>query len=100
MNTNKILKISGTTLDKNQLEQHLQKIASGHNLVNKSSKETYPVPQMVENYKVIRWSIRFIKWTLKTRNKYSPSRRMVIRQFLYNRRNSKTNSKRIAIKKI
>lgn len=57
MNTNKILKISGTTLDKSQLEQHLQKIASGHNLVNKSNKETYPVPQMLENYKVIRRSI-------------------------------------------
>lgn len=53
MKTNKVLKINGTLVDKNQLENHLQKIASNHNLTNQSKKETYPVPQMVENFKVI-----------------------------------------------
>lgn len=50
---NKVLKINGTLLDKNQLENHLQKIASNHNLRNQSQKDTYPVPQMLENYKII-----------------------------------------------
>lgn len=50
---NKVLKINGTLLDKNQLEKHLEKIASSHNLSNKSQKDTYPVPQMLENYKTI-----------------------------------------------
>ena len=54
MKTNKILKIDGTLLDKKQLEKHLQKIASNHNLINKPSKETYPVPQLLENYRVIK----------------------------------------------
>lgn len=49
----KILKINGTLLDKRQLENHLQKIASNHNLSNQSQKDTYPVPQMLENYKTI-----------------------------------------------
>ena len=53
MKTNKILKIDGTTLDKTQLEKHLQKMASGHNLVSKSSKNTYPIPHMIESFKVI-----------------------------------------------
>lgn len=53
MKTNRILKINGTLVDKKQLENHLQKIASNHNLVNQSQKETYPVPQMVENFKII-----------------------------------------------
>lgn len=53
MKINKVLKINGTLLDKNQLENHLQKIASNHNLSNKSQKDTYPVPQMLENFKVI-----------------------------------------------
>ncbi len=53
MKTNKVLKINGTLLDKNQLENHLQKIASNHNLTNQSEKQTYPVPQMIENFKVI-----------------------------------------------
>lgn len=54
MKTNKILKIDGTILDKKQLEIHLQKIASNHNLVNKPSKETYPIPQLMENYETIK----------------------------------------------
>ena len=37
---NKVLKINGTLLDKNQLKNHLQKIASSHNLTNQSQKET------------------------------------------------------------
>lgn len=53
MKINKVLKINGTLLDKSQLENHLQKIASSHNLSNKSQKDTYPVPQMLENFKEI-----------------------------------------------
>ena len=53
MKKNKILKIDGTALDKKQLEQHLEKIASSHNLVGKSQKNTYPVPHLIESFKVI-----------------------------------------------
>ena len=54
MNTSKVLKINGAILDKNQLKNHLEKIASDHNLVNKSEKQTYPIPHMLENFKFIR----------------------------------------------
>ena len=53
MKKNRILKINGTMLDKNQLINHLQKIASSHNLTSKSEKDTYPVPHMLESYNVI-----------------------------------------------
>ena len=53
MRINKILKINGTPLDKSQLEKHLEKIATSHNLVGKSEKSTYPVPHMLESFKVI-----------------------------------------------
>ena len=53
MKKNKILKISGAMLDKTQLINHLQKIAANHNLMNKSQKDTYPVPHMLESFKVI-----------------------------------------------
>ena len=53
MKTNRVLKINGTLVDKNQLKNHLQKIASSHNLSNQSQKDTYPVPHMLENFKVI-----------------------------------------------
>ncbi len=54
MKINRILKIDGTLLDKKQLENHLQKIASNHNLASKSSKETYPIPQLLDNYETIK----------------------------------------------
>ena len=53
MKTDKILKINGVLTTPNQLEVHLQKIASNYNLTNKSNKNTYPIPHMLENFKVI-----------------------------------------------
>ena len=53
MKTKKILKINGTVIDRNQLENHLQKIASSHNITSKSQKDTYPVPHMLESFKMI-----------------------------------------------
>ena len=53
MKENKILKINGTMLEKAQLEKHLEKIASSHNITTKSQKNTYPVPHLIENFKTI-----------------------------------------------
>ena len=53
MKENQKLKITGTMLEKSQLEKHLEKIASSHNTTSKSQKETYPVPQLIENFKTI-----------------------------------------------
>ena len=65
MKINKVLKINGTLLDKNQLENHLQKIASIHNLSNKSQKDTYPVPHMLENFKTIEQVYQLLNEHLK-----------------------------------
>ena len=53
MKENQKLKITGTMLEKSQLEKHLEKIASSHNTISKSQKDTYPVPQLIENFKTI-----------------------------------------------
>ena len=53
MKENKILKINGTPLDKKQLESHLEKIATNHNLVEKKKKNTYPIPHLIESFKII-----------------------------------------------
>ena len=65
MKINKVLKINGTMLDKKQLENHLQKIASGHNLTNKSKKDTYPVPHMRESFNVIQETYNLLNEHLK-----------------------------------
>ena len=65
MKENKVLKIKGAILDKNQLKSHLEKTASSHNLTNKSNKYTYPVPQMLENFKVIQHVYMLLNQHLK-----------------------------------
>ncbi|MCI9017118.1 MAG: hypothetical protein HFJ53_08180 [Clostridia bacterium] len=49
----KILNIKGALLDKYQLDNYLQKIASDHILQEKSDKKTFPVIRMEENFKFI-----------------------------------------------
>ena len=61
----KVLKINGTLLDKSQLENHLQKVASNHNLTNQSKKDTYPVPHMLENFKIIEQVYKLLNEHLK-----------------------------------
>ena len=50
----KILNIEGAVLNIDELSSHLQKVASTHSAENKSSKETYPVPRLIENYEFIK----------------------------------------------
>ena len=65
------LHISGALLDKNQLERHLEKVAANHNIVAKSKKETYPVPQLLQNFEFITffkkiWLLRLFCFRNKT----------------------------------
>ena len=53
MKENKKLKITGTMLEKTQLQKHLEKIASSHSITTKSQKDTYPIPGLIENFKTI-----------------------------------------------
>ena len=44
------LDIEGVILDEEQLKRHLEKMAMQHILRIKSSKSTYPIPLVLENY--------------------------------------------------
>ena len=59
------LHISGALLDKNQLANYMEKLASSHNIKNHSSKDTYPIPilkrdydQILETYKLLNKHIK------------------------------------------
>ena len=47
------LKVKGTLLDYNQLEQYMEKIASDHVLQKTSAKETYPIPNLLDAFSYI-----------------------------------------------
>ena len=44
----------GVILTTKELEEYFEKIGVAHNLVEKSSKETYPIPRLLDNYYVIK----------------------------------------------
>ena len=50
----KNLKIEGAILNEKQLEEYLKKISLQHNIGKKSDKLTYPIPQLLENYNIIK----------------------------------------------
>ena len=42
----KILEIKETVLDKKSLEEYLSKIAADNIVINRSQKDTYPIPRL------------------------------------------------------
>ena len=65
MKENKKLKIVGTILEKVQLERHLEKIATSHNIISKSQKSTYPIPELTENFEKIEETYKLLNEHLK-----------------------------------
>lgn len=49
----KTLNRRAVSLDKEQLEKYLEKLASDQILQNSSNKETYPIPKVKENFEII-----------------------------------------------
>ncbi len=57
--------IKGIVLDKEQLKKYLENLASDHTLKAKSNKETYPVPEMEENFEYITKTYELLNSHLK-----------------------------------
>ena len=49
----KSISIKGAVLDKYQLEKYMEKLGTDHILKYNSSRLTYPIPRVKENFKVI-----------------------------------------------
>ncbi len=61
----KAIKPKGIVLEKKQLEEHLEKLASDHVLQNNSSKETYPIFSLEENFEFITKTYELLSSHLK-----------------------------------
>ncbi len=99
MKTTKILKIDGTLLDKEQLNRHLEKIASSHNLKNKSDKQTYPIPNMIENYKTIEKVYELLNEHLKLGISIHPAGEWLLDNFYIIEQTVKQIEKEMPLKK-
>ena len=61
----KILNIKGAVLDRYQLENYLEKVASDHVIQKNSEKNTYPIPRVKENFKFITKTYEILNEHLK-----------------------------------
>ena len=99
MKTNKILKIEGTMLDKQQLENHLEKLAASHNLTTKSQKETYPVPHLMENFQIIEEVYNLLNEHIKIGISIDPAGEWLLDNFYIIEETVKQIQKELTIKK-
>lgn len=79
MGEKRIMSTNGAILTTRELEEYLEKIAATHNLTTKSSKETYPIPRLIENYSVIKEVYEILNEHVKLRNINTSSRRVDFR---------------------
>ena len=63
MKSYKYLNLKGVTLDKEQLQNYMEKIAVNYEIDMKSDVETYPINRLMDNY-------NFIQITYNTLNEH------------------------------
>ena len=99
MNIKKVLNLSGTLLDKSQLEKHLEKIAASHNLQAKSKKETYPIPELLENFAFIKQVYNLLNEHLKFGISIHPAGEWLLDNFYIIEETVKQLEKELTLKK-
>ena len=99
MKKNRILNMSGAVLDKQQLENYLEKLAINHVLKNKSDKDTYPIPRLKENYQYIYMVYKLLNEHLKENIPIHPAGEWILDNFYIIEKTVKTIIKDLSQKK-
>ncbi len=95
----KVLNIKGALLDKYQLENYLEKIASDHLLKNRSDKSTYPIPRLEDNFKIITKTYELLNLHLKSGINIHPAGEWLLDNYYIIEEVVKTIQKELPLKK-
>lgn len=95
----KELHISGALLDKNQLANYMEKIASSHNVKNHSSGETYPIPALKQNFQKILETYKLLNKHIKLGMKIHSAGEWILDNFYIIEENVKSIEKELTYKK-
>lgn len=95
----KFLSIKGTLLDDNQLKKYIEKEASNHNLSKRSSKLTYPIFRLNENYRFIQKTYSLLKTHAKIGVEIHPAGEWLLDNFYIIEESVKTITKELNISK-
>ena len=99
MKEKKKLNIKGTVLDRYQLEQYLEKIASDHILTEKSAKDTYPIQRLKENFFVIKEIYKLLNEQIKQEIPIHPAGEWILDNLYVIEEIVKNISKELTLKK-
>ncbi len=95
----KKLNIRGTLLDRNQLASHIEKTASEHSIKSFSSKDTYPIPNLIEDYKFILETYNLLTRHLKLGIKIHSAGEWILDNFYVIEETVKVIQKELTLKK-
>ena len=93
------LNIEGAILDEEQLNNHLEKMAMQHTLKKQSNKNTYPIPQLLENYVKIRKVYQLLNEHIKLDISIHPAGEWILDNFYIIEESVKQIEKEMSIKK-
>lgn len=93
------LHISGALLDKNQLANYMEKVASSHNVKNSSSGDTYPIPLLKKNFEKILETYRLLNKHIKLGIKIHSAGEWLLDNFYIIEENVKAIEKELTYKK-
>ena len=99
MENSKIIDISGAVLNSRELEKYLEKMANTQNLKRKSSKQTYPIPRLKENYKAIKQVYNLLNEHVKQKITISPAGEWLLDNFYVIEETVKQIEKDLTLKK-
>ena len=77
----KYLNIKGTVLDKLQLQNYMEKVASNHEIVAGADKKTYPIPRLKDNFKFIEKTYNLLNEHVKLGIEIHPSGEWLLDNF-------------------
>ena len=95
----KRLSIRGTLLDRNQFAKHIEKTASEHNIKSFSRKETYPISNLIQDYKFILETYNLLTKHLKLGIKIHSAGEWILDNFYIIEETVKTLQKELTLKK-
>ena len=93
------LNIENAILDEDQLKRHLEKMAMQHTLKNKSNKNTYPVPNLIENYSSIKMVYNLLNEHIKLGISIHPAGEWILDNFYVIEETVKQIERELTLKK-
>ena len=99
MKAYRFLNINGAVIENQAIEKHLETIASNHVIKQKSDKQTYPIPRMIENYEAIKEVYNLLNQHLKLGIDIHPAGEWLLDNFYIIEEITKNIQKELTIRK-